>query len=93
VVTPAGDRIVDDSFRDPKPVATTNAAPAVDRIVDDSFRDAARYVPSTSTGNSGLDWGDFGIGAGAMLGLALLVTGLSVGTVAMRHRPGKLGTS
>jgi hypothetical protein len=88
VVTPAGDRIVDDSFRDPRPAVT----PA-ERIVDDSFRDTARYVPSTSSGNHGLDWGDFGIGAGAMLGLALLVAALGVGTATMRHRAGKLGTS
>jgi hypothetical protein len=70
-------------------------SPAVgtERIVDDSFRDTARYMPSTSSGNSGLDWGDFGIGAGAMLGLALLVAALGVGTATMRHRAGKLGTS
>jgi hypothetical protein len=82
------ERIVDDSFRDPTPAVT----PA-ERIVDDSFRETARYVPSTSSGNSGLDWGDFGIGAGAMLGLALLVAALGVGTATMRHRAGKLGTS
>ena len=89
VAAPTGDRIVDDSFRDSTPLVT----PVSDRIVDDSFRDSARYVPSTSNGNSGLDWGDFGIGAGAMLGLALLVAVLGVGTVAMRHRAGKLTTS
>jgi hypothetical protein len=82
------ERIVDDYFRDPSPAVT----PA-ERIVDDSFRDTARYVPSTSSGNHGLDWGDFGIGAGAMLGLALLVAALGVGTATMRHRAGKLGTS
>jgi hypothetical protein len=82
------ERIVDDSFRDPTPIVT----PAGDRIVDDSFRDAPAVVASPATGN-GLDWGAFGIGAGAMLGLALLVTGLGVGTVAMRHRAGNLKTS
>jgi hypothetical protein len=83
------ERIVDDSFRDPAPIAT----PAGDRIVDDSFRDAPTVVSSPATGN-GLDWEDFGIGAGAMLGLAALVAGLGVGTVAARHhRTGKLGTS
>jgi hypothetical protein len=86
--TPASNRLVDDSFRDPTPIAT----PAGDRIVDDSFRDSAPAVVSTTSGN-GLDWGDFGIGAGAMLGLTLLVTGLGLGTVAMRHRASKLGTS
>ena len=128
----ATDRIVDDSFRDPRPVVTPIATPDVferyaathnpnsatasdvveryvtthslgltaaataagtDRIVDDSFRDTARYVPAASSGQSGLDWGDFGIGAGAMLGLTLLVTGLGLGVVAMRHRGGKLETS
>jgi hypothetical protein len=63
-----------------------------ERIVDDSFRDARTVVASPTSGN-GLDWGDFGIGAGAMLGLALLVTGLGAGAVTMRHRAGKLGTS
>jgi hypothetical protein len=89
VATSTGDRIVDDSFRDPTPVAT----PGVDRIVDDSFRDAPAVVASPATGN-GLDWEDFGIGAGAMLGLAALVAGLGIGAVAARHhRTGKLGTS
>ena len=54
---------------------------------------AARNVPSTSNGDSGIDWGDFGIGVGAMLGLTLLVTGLGVVAVVMRHRGGRLGTS
>ena len=85
-------RIVDDWYRDPKPVATPVATPVGDRIVDDSFRDAATVVASPRS-EDGLDWGDFGIGAGAMLGLTLLVTGLAIGTVAMRHRAGKLGTS
>jgi hypothetical protein len=82
------ERIVDDWFREPpKP-----AAPAGDRIVDDSFRESARYVPSTSSGNGGLDWEDFGIGAGAMLGLTLVVAGLGIGALAMRHRSGRLET-
>jgi len=88
LAAPTGDRIVDDSFRDPTPIVT----PAGDRIVDDSFRDAPTVVASPATGN-GLDWGDFGIGAGAMLGLGLLVIGLGVGTVAMRHRASNLKTS
>jgi hypothetical protein len=49
-------------------------------------------VTSTPSGDA-LDWGDFGIGAGAMLGFALLLTGLGFGAVAMRHRTGKLETS
>ncbi len=89
-VTPAlgTERIVDDSFRDPAPIVT----PPGERIVDDSFRDSPAVVASP-TGGNGLDWADFGIGAGAMLGLALLVSGLGVGAVAMRHRTGNLKTS
>jgi hypothetical protein len=84
-----GDRIVDDSFRDPTP----NVTPPGERIVDDYFRDAPTVVTSTPSG-SGLDWQDFGIGAGAMLGLTLLVAGLALGAVAMRHhRGGRLETS
>jgi hypothetical protein len=82
------DRIVDDSFRDPTPIVT----PAGERIVDDSFRDAPTVVASPAGGKS-LDWGDFGIGAGAMLGLTVLLAGLGLGAIAMRHRAGKLGTS
>ena len=83
------ERIVDDWFRDPAQVAT----PAGDRIVDDSFRDAPTVVTSTPSGG-GLDWEDFGIGAGAMLGLTLLVSGLGVGAAVLRHRgSGRLETS
>ena len=82
------ERIVDDWFRDPTPIVT----PAGERIVDDSFRDAPVVVASPQSG-SGLDWEDFGIGAGAMLGLTLLLAGLGLGTLAVRHRASKLGTS
>ena len=85
-------RIVDDWYRDPKPVASPAATPVGDRIANDSFRDPPTVVASPRS-EDGLDWGDFGIGAGAMLGLTLLVTGLGIGTVAMRHRAGKLRTS
>lgn len=81
------ERIVDDSFRDPTPIAT----PPGDRIVDDSFRDVATVATSTASSDT-LDWGAFGIGAGAMLGLALL-TGVGLGSIAMRHRAGKLEVS
>src|SRR5262249_5963901 len=75
----------------PRPSLPTVGGPAGDRIVDDSFRDAPTVVASPKNGN-GLDWRDFGIGAGAMLGLTLIVTGLGLGTLAMRHRTSKLGT-
>jgi hypothetical protein len=35
--------------------------------------------PPTPASRGGFDWGDFGIGAAAMLGLVLLVTGLAAG--------------
>jgi hypothetical protein len=82
------ERIVDDSFRDSAPIVT----PAGERIVDDSFRDPPTVVASP-TGGNGLDWADFGIGAGAMLGLALLVSGLGLGALAMRHRVGNIKAS
>jgi hypothetical protein len=88
IVTGAGERIVDDSFRDPTPIVTA----AGERIVDDSFRDSPSLVATAVSGN-GLDWGDVGIGAGAMLGLTLLLAGLGFGTLAMRHRAGKLRLS
>lgn len=81
------DRIVDDWFRDQPAVVS----PVGDRIVDDSFRDAAQSTTPQSSVSS-LDWGDFGIGAGAMLGLMMLVAGLGLGAHA-RHRSGTLGTS
>jgi len=84
---PPTDRIVDDSFRDQPAVVSAVG----DRIVDDSFRDAAQSTtPQSSV--SGLHWEDFGIGAGAMLGLMMLVAGLGLGAHA-RHRSGTLGTS
>jgi len=83
------ERIVDDSFRDSAPIVTPAGS---ERIVDDSFRDAPTVVASPTSSN-GLDWADFGIGAGAMLGLTALVIGLGIGAVAMRHRTGRLGTS
>ena len=37
------------------------------------------HIPVTSGGSSSFDWADFGIGAGAMLGVLLLATGLLAG--------------
>jgi hypothetical protein len=49
-------------------------------------------TPVTSGGSSSFDWADFGIGAGAMLGILLLATGLLAGAhygrkSGMRSRP------
>ena len=37
------------------------------------------HIPVSSGGSSSFDWADFGIGAGAMLGVLLLATGLLAG--------------
>ena len=66
----AGDRIVDDYFRDPPSVAT----PAGDRIVDDYFRGPQPVSAAQPTGN-GFDWGDWSIGLVAGFGLALGAAG------------------
>jgi hypothetical protein len=59
-----------------------------------AYQQSGQQTPApASSGNSDLNWGDFGIGAGAMFGLALLVTAVGLGAVSMRHRAGKLGTS
>jgi len=63
------------------------------RIAADSFRDTSGSIPATSRGHGGLDWLAFGIGAGAMLGLTLLLAALSFAAVAVRHRDGRLETS
>lgn len=60
---------------------------AIDRYVG---RTAAPAVAST---DAGFAWGEFGIGAGAMLGAVLLLVGISLGALAVRHRSGSLRTS
>lgn len=91
VAAPTGP-IVDDYFRDPQLAAPRASAPVADRIVDDYFRNPVRVVVPQPT-SGGFDWGDFGIGAGAMLGLVLLLAGLTTAALGMRHRSGQLGTS
>lgn len=43
-------------------------------------------LDSTSGGRAAMDWGAFGIGAGAVLGLVLLVSGLAAGAHYSRRR-------
>ena len=47
-------------------------------------------VPVATGADSGLDWGDAGIGAGAMLGLVLLA---AAGILAVSHRRGTRSTA
>ena len=51
-------------------------------------------APAASvTVSDGFAWNEFGIGAGAMLGAMLLLAGIGLGALAMRHRSGSLSTS
>jgi hypothetical protein len=57
-----------------------------------------RYLGRTVTASvvtvdDGFAWSEFGIGAGAMLGAVLLLAGLSLGALLVRHRGGELRTS
>jgi hypothetical protein len=96
----AGDRIVDDYFRDPTPIVTPPGERIVDdyfrdptpivtppgeRIVDDYFRDPTTVAVPQSTG-SRFDWGDWGIGLVAGFGLALGLAGALL--LAMHRIPG-----
>jgi hypothetical protein len=81
----AGDRIVDDYWRDPPPIVT----PAGERIVDDYFRDATRVSAPQSTGSE-FDWGDWAIGLLAGLGIASCVAGV---LVLVSHRTPKSGVA
>jgi hypothetical protein len=96
----AGDRIVDDYFRDPPIVATSAgdrivddyfrdppsvATQAGDRIVDDYFRDPQPVTIAQATGN-GFDWGDWSIGLVAGFGLALGAAGVVL--LVLRRIPG-----
>jgi hypothetical protein len=64
------------------PNAATDAASAnwaaKAKLLDINGR-PVHQTPVTSGGSSSFDWADFGIGAGAMLGVLLLATGLLAG--------------
>ena len=57
-----------------------------------------RYLGRTATApvvtvDDSFAWSEFGIGAGAMLGAVLLLAGISLGALLVRHRGGELRTS
>ena len=57
-----------------------------------------RYLGRTATASvvavdDSFSWSEFGIGAGAMLGAVLLLAGISLGALLVRHRGGELRTS
>ncbi len=89
------ERLVDDWFRDAKPAPEASIG-----LIDVTAQDVSRPVvtaavaaPSTTSASagSGFAWGEFGIGAAAMLSAILLVLGL--GAIAMRRRGEQLTTS
>lgn len=68
------------------PASFQGSPDAIDRFLG---RTAAPIVAS----DDGFAWSEFGIGAGSMLGAMLLVLGLGLGALAVRHRGGELSTS
>jgi hypothetical protein len=88
----------------PKPVyqkygvgSLTLGVGTLERGIDQRFaadnpvrQDLVDSTPSTSTSASDFQWGDAGIGAGALLGLMALV---GTGAFALRHRGHNLKTS
>jgi hypothetical protein len=57
-----------------------------------------RYLGRTATApvvsvDDSFAWSEFGIGAGVMLGAVLLLAGISLGALLVRHRGGELRTS
>ena len=57
-----------------------------------------RYLGRTATASvvafdDRFAWSEFGIGAGAMLGAVLLLAGISLGALLVRHRGGEFRTS
>jgi hypothetical protein len=77
------DRIVDDSFRDTPSVA----APPGDRLVDDYFRDAPTLAASVPA-DGGFNWGDWAVGIGSGIGMALLLAAGLVTSRQVRQRVG-----
>jgi hypothetical protein len=58
---------------------------AMNRLARSGVFNAPVPVVTDTVAGDGFDWADFGIGLGAMLGLALLAGGLALGIHAARH--------
>jgi hypothetical protein len=78
----------DDWYRDASAAPKTVLPP--DFRGDDYYRDAP--LTSVAATAAGLDWGDFGIGAGSMFGAVAFLTGLS-GIALARRRGRRLGSA
>ena len=59
------------------------------QALGDAWTQAARAISTSQQSSGGFGWDDFGIGAAAMLGIALLASGLAV---AMRHSKSRIQT-
>jgi hypothetical protein len=91
----SADRLVDDWFRDAKPAPQASIG-LIDVTAQDVGRPlatahAAPLATGSGAGGSSFAWGDFGLGAVAMLGVVALLIGL--GALVVRHRGGQLSTS
>ena len=74
----ANDGLVDDWFRGAKPVPEASIG-----LIDVTAQDVSRPLtaavaaaPVSASSSTGFAWGEFGIGAAAMLGAVLLLVGL-----------------
>lgn len=92
-VSIARDRLVDDWFRNQQLVPMASIG-----LIDVTAKESSRpigvpqIITPTQAGNA-FAWGDFGIGAGAMLGLVLIAGALVLGAGSLRHRSSTLRTS
>src|SRR5205823_717223 len=76
------------------PVPVTSATPSKDGRSPDTI-DAAvvAHAPITIVGAPGFQWGDFGIGVAAALGLVLLIAVSVKAWMARSHQPNPVATA
>jgi hypothetical protein len=75
-------------------VSGFQAPPAgIDPATGRPLRESGGHSDADQSTAGGFQWDDFGIGAGAMLGLVLLLAGIGLGALTVRHRGGQLKTS